>query len=75
MNQAISTDATSKISVEEIKRLIETGREVTMVDSRSADAWGESNIKARGAVRIPPDDVERYVAGVSPDEFVVTYCT
>ena len=75
MNQARSTGATSKISVDEVKRLIETGREVTMVDSRSANAWGESNVKARGAVRIPPDDIERYVTGVSPDEFVVIYCT
>ena len=75
MNQAISTDRTSKISVNEIKKLMEAGRDVTMVDSRSAEAWGESNVKAEGAVRIPPDDIERYMNGVSPDEFIVTYCT
>ncbi|HTK25033.1 MAG TPA: hypothetical protein VL327_00615 [Pyrinomonadaceae bacterium] len=75
MNQAISTDATSKISVGEVRKLLEMGRDVTIVDSRSADAWGESNIKAKGAVRIPPDDIERYIGGVSPDEFIVTYCT
>jgi rhodanese-related sulfurtransferase len=75
MNQAISTDATSKISVGEVRKLLEMGRDVTIVDSRSADAWGESNIKAKGAVRVPPDDIERYIGGVSPDEFIVTYCT
>ncbi|HTK37217.1 MAG TPA: hypothetical protein VL325_01880 [Pyrinomonadaceae bacterium] len=75
MKQAISTNATSKISVGEVKKLKEMGRDVTMVDSRSAEAWGKSNIKAEGAVRIPPDDIERYVNAVSPDEFVVTYCT
>jgi len=75
MNQAISTDATSKISVDEVRKLIKAGRNVTMVDSRSADAWGESSVKAEGAVRIPPDDIERYMNAVSPDEFIVTYCT
>ena len=75
MKQAISTDPTSKISVDEVKKLMEMGRDVTVVDSRSADAWGESDIKAEGAVRIPPDDIRRYMDAVSPDEFIVTYCT
>ena len=75
MKLATSTDATSKISVGEVKKLIEMGRDVTVVDSRSADAWGESDIKAKGAVRIPPDDIGRYMNAVSPDEFIVTYCT
>jgi rhodanese-related sulfurtransferase len=55
--------------------LIEKGKEITVVDSRSAEAWGKSNVKARGAVRIPPDDIERNLDGVTPDEFVVVYCT
>jgi len=75
MNQGVSTDATSKISVDEVKKLMEAGRDVTMVDSRSADAWGESNVKAESAVRIPPDDIERYMNAVSPDEFIAIYCT
>jgi rhodanese-related sulfurtransferase len=75
MNQATSVGGVRKISIDEVKRLIEKGKEITVVDSRSTEAWGKSNVKARGAVRIPPDDIERYLAGVTPDEFIVVYCT
>jgi rhodanese-related sulfurtransferase len=75
MSQAKQGQDVQKISINEVKDLMEKGREVTVVDSRSTDAWGESNVKAKGAVRIPPDDIERHIEGVAPKEFVVVYCT
>jgi Rhodanese-like domain. len=75
MNQAQPERETRKISIDEVRDRIAKNQDVTLVDSRSAGAWGESNVKAKGAVRIPPDNIDRYVQGVSPDEFIVVYCT
>jgi hypothetical protein len=65
----------TKIGIEELKCRLEAGEETTVVDSRSATAWGGSGIKARGAIRIPPDEVAEHIVAVSPGEFIVDYCT
>ena len=65
----------TKVGVEEVGRRLADGEDITIVDSRSADAWNESDVKAGGALRIPPDDAEKHIADVKRDTFVVTYCT
>ena len=65
----------TKVGVEEVGRRLADGEDITIIDSRSADAWNESDVKAGGAVRIPPDDAEKHIADVKRDTFVVTYCT
>jgi len=65
----------TKVGVEEVGRRLAEGEDITIIDSRSADAWNESDVKAGGAVRIPPDDAEKHIADVKRDTFVVTYCT
>jgi rhodanese-related sulfurtransferase len=65
----------TKVGVEEVGRRLANGEDITIIDSRSADAWNESDVKAGGALRIPPDDAEKHIADVKRDTFVVTYCT
>jgi len=66
----------TKVSIEEVeKRLNEGGEDVTIVDSRSDAAYGESDIKAAGAIRIPPDEAEKHIADVNRDDHVFVYCT
>jgi rhodanese-related sulfurtransferase len=65
----------TKVDVEEVGRRLANGEEITIVDSRSADAWNESDIKAGGALRIPPDEAEKHIADVRRDTFTVIYCT
>lgn len=66
----------TEVTVDEVAgRLSGSGDHVTIVDSRSADAWNNSDVKAAGAIRIPPDEAEKHIADVSRDDFVVTYCT
>jgi rhodanese-related sulfurtransferase len=38
-------------------------------------AWDESDAKAGGSIRIPPDEVEKHIADVRRDKFGVVYCT
>ena len=45
------------------------------MDARSADAWNRSDIKAGGAIRIPPDEAEEHIADLRRDDYVVIYCT
>jgi rhodanese-related sulfurtransferase len=66
----------TKVTVEEVAEVLErkNGR-VTIVDARSADAWNDSDVKAGGAVRIPPDEAEKHIADVRRDDYIVVYCT
>lgn len=64
----------TKITVDELRERL-AGGDVSLVDARSAEAWGKSDVKAAGAVRIPPDEAEKHFADVSRDDFIVTYCT
>jgi len=66
----------TKVTVEEVTEVLErkNGR-VTIVDARSADAWNDSDVKAGGAVRIPPDEAEKHIADVRRDDYIVVYCT
>ena len=65
----------TKVSVEEIEDRLSRSEDITIVDSRSADAWSKAEIKAGGAIRIPPDEAEKHIADVSRDDYIVTYCT
>lgn len=64
----------TRVTVEEMADRLKGGH-LTIVDSRSAHAWDELDVKASGAIRIPPDEAEKHIADVSRDDFVVTYCT
>ena len=65
----------TKVTVEEIEKRLNRSEDVTMIDSRAAHVWDEAQVKAAGAIRIPPDEAEKHVADVSRNNYVVTYCT
>jgi hypothetical protein len=64
-----------KITVEEVKQRYAAGQPITPVDARSAHAWDESDIKARGAMRLPPDDIENHLGRLERGDYFVAYCT
>ncbi|MBP9664358.1 MAG: hypothetical protein KBD94_07015 [Pyrinomonadaceae bacterium] len=65
----------TRVTVDELREMLRNGDDVTIVDSRSDDAWSASDIKARGAIRVPPDDAENHIADIRRDSYVVAYCT
>jgi rhodanese-related sulfurtransferase len=70
------TGNTDKVTADEVgERLQADPEHVTIVDTRAPAAWESSDIKAAGAIRIPPDDAEKHIADISRDDYVVTYCT
>ncbi len=65
----------TKTSVEDVKSRLDRGDDVAIIDSRSDDAWSKSDVKAVGAIRIPPDEAAEHIADVPRDRFAVVYCT
>ena len=65
----------TKVTVEEIGNRLTRGEDVTVVDSRAPHVWEEAEVKAGGAIRIPPDETQKHIADVSRDNYIVTYCT
>jgi rhodanese-related sulfurtransferase len=64
----------TKVTVEDIANRL-NDKHLTIVDSRAPKVWDETDVKASGAIRIPPDEAEKHIADVSRDDYVVTYCT
>ena len=65
----------TRITTDEVKERLERGEQFTFVDTRNPTAWGESNQKLPGAVRVPADEVAAYLNEIPKDRAVITYCT
>ena len=65
----------TKVEISEIKDRMRMGEDITIIDARSAEAWASSDVKAGGAIRVPPDDAEKHIADVKRDSYVLVYCT
>jgi rhodanese-related sulfurtransferase len=65
----------SRLSVAEVRTILERGEPVTFVDSRNPIAWASSKIKIRGAVRVPIDEVPEHLHELPRNERLIVYCT
>jgi rhodanese-related sulfurtransferase len=63
------------ISAAEAKAMLDRGDRVTFVDARNSVAWGSSNDKLPGAVRVPVDEVDEHLSEIPRDRMAITYCT
>jgi rhodanese-related sulfurtransferase len=64
-----------RISVDEMRKRMKAGEQFVFIDSRNPQAWGESDVKLPGAIRIPADQVEQHLANIPKDKPLVAYCT
>jgi hypothetical protein len=64
----------SRMSAEEVAARLEEGEPVTVLDARSPQAWGESRLKVRGAIRIDRDHLALDPSWPK-DRLTVVYCT
>ena len=65
----------SRVTVADVKGLIDRGQPVAFIDSRNPIAWGSSKLRLPGALRIPIDDVERHLLTLPRDRRLIVYCT
>ena len=64
-----------RITVEELKEKLAKNAPVFIIDSRSQGSYDSSEIKIKGAVRIPMDEVESRLSEIPHDRQIVVYCT
>ncbi len=65
-----------KITLDEVKRLIAAGAPIEVLDVRTERSYREDDLKARGSIRMPPDDAVRIAReiGLSHHSTLVLYC-
>ncbi|HXG91918.1 MAG TPA: rhodanese-like domain-containing protein [Blastocatellia bacterium] len=73
---APATDAeVERITVDELKAKITNKEPVVIIDSRSQGSYDSSDIKIKGAIRIPMDEVQARMKELPRDKEIVVYCT
>jgi len=65
----------ARISVEELKELIDTGKRPIVLDVRTGAQRQRQQTHIPGAIVATADEVPSRIAGISPDAEIVLYCT
>ncbi len=65
----------TRVTVDEVKERMDRGEPFAFVDTRNPRAWGESDVKLPGAIRVPADAFEEHLQEIPRDRAVITYCT
>jgi len=65
----------TRVSAHEVKARMDRGDPLVFIDTRNAKAWGESQVKIPGALRVPADEVDRHLGQIPSNQAVITYCT
>jgi len=65
----------TRVTVDEVKERMNRGEQFAFIDTRNPKAWGESDVKLPGAIRVPADEVEEHLDEIPRDRTVITYCT
>ena len=68
-------DSAPRITKETLKAKIEKGEDIIILDVRAGMSYKDSNIKIKGALRIPPEAVEVRYKELPMDKEIITYCT
>lgn len=65
----------ARISPEELKEEIESGRSVVIVDLRNDFTLDENSVQIAGALRLTPEEIQARHAEIPRDNDIVLYCT
>jgi rhodanese-related sulfurtransferase len=75
MNRKVAMQDAPRITVDELKRRLDSGEEFTFLDVRNPQAWADSDVKLPGAVRMTPDTLEQKLSRIPKAKPIVAYCT
>ncbi len=73
--KATSGREVKRIRPDEVKAMIDAGEPILFLDTRNPTAWGESDSKLPGAMRMPADQVDTLADKIPSDRKIVSYCT
>ncbi len=64
-----------RIKVDEVRKRMGAGEQFAFIDTRNPQAWGESDVKLPGAIRLLVDKLEEHTSEIPKDRPIVAYCT
>jgi rhodanese-related sulfurtransferase len=64
-----------RIAIDEVKKRMDKGESILLIDTRNPHDWGESDVKLPGARRIHYSELEQHLEELPRDRLMVTYCT
>jgi len=67
-----------RITVAELKAMMDRGEAVTILDVRQPEAYASSNKRIRGSVYLDPNNdaaIKEFARGMDKNTFIVAYCT
>jgi hypothetical protein len=62
-----------RVTVDEVKELLEHGEPTFFVDARTAPDWEKTDNKVKGALRLPASEVEARLSEIPRGGTVITY--
>lgn len=68
---AAANDGMPRVTIEELKAKMDKGADIIILDVRTS----ESKTKIKGALRIPPRDIETRYKELPIDKEIITYCS
>ena len=64
-----------RITVEELKKRMDSGEDFTVIDVRNPTAWAETDTAIPEAIRVPLDKIDENLSRIPKTRPVVAYCT
>ena len=65
----------TRVTADAIKTRMDRGEAFTFLDTRNPQAWGASEVKLPGALRVPAEEVEQHLETLPREREIITYCT
>ena len=65
----------TNIRVVDVKEMMESGKEIVLLDARSSKEWGESDAKLPGSIRIHITDIDICREKIPKNTPIIIYCT
>lgn len=64
-----------RITIDKVKKMMDKGEPIMIIDTRNSHDWSESSVKLPGAVRIHVSELEQHLDELPRDHLIITYCT
>jgi rhodanese-related sulfurtransferase len=64
-----------RITIDELKRRMESGEDFTIIDVRKPEAWTESDTMIPESIRLPLGELDQNLARIPKSRPAVAYCT
>lgn len=64
-----------RIAKEDLKAKMERGEDILILDVRTGGSYSGSKVKIKGAMRMPPGEVDMWSKNLPKHKEIITYCT